>query len=61
MELSVLLNARVQTLPETLAAVIGEVIAGAKKQFGCKIIESKESVFTPGKPVPTYRFESPVE
>jgi G3E family GTPase len=61
MELSVLLNARVQTIPETLAAVIGEVIVGAKKQFGCKIIESKESVFTPGKPVPTYRFESPVE
>ena len=60
-ELSVLLNARVQTIPETLAIVVDTAIADAKSQFGCEIRIVKESVFTPAKPVPTYRIESPME
>jgi Ni2+-binding GTPase involved in maturation of urease and hydrogenase len=60
-QLNVLLNARVQTIPETLAAVVEIAMAGAKEKFGCEIKVSKEAVFTPGKPVPTYRFESPAE
>lgn len=60
-QLNVLLNARVQTIPEILATVVDTAIAGAEVKFDCEIKVSKEAVFIPGKPVPTYRFESPLE
>jgi G3E family GTPase len=51
----ILVNARVQTSPELLSALVSHVIADLEDSTGCRIIENKLSFFKPGYPVPTQR------
>lgn len=53
----VLINARVQTEPETLQGVIEGAILETEKSAGCRIIEKTLSAFSPGQPVPTFRID----
>ena len=55
-ELKMLINARVQTDPETLQHLIEEVIIQVSND-NCKIITDKTSSFKPGYPRPTHRLE----
>jgi len=51
----VLINARVQTRPEFLQAIVNDVILETEFQVGCKITEYQLSAFQPGYPRPTHR------
>ena len=52
---SLLINARVQTDPQTLAAHVKEAIKNSEKKYGCTIRTISESCFQPGYPRPTHR------
>jgi hypothetical protein len=52
---NLLINARVQSDPETLRLILDEVIAGIKKEEKCIIEIKKSAVFKPGYPRPTHR------
>jgi len=52
---SLLINARVQTDPETLAEAANAAIAETEKQFSCTIRTITHSSFQPGYPRPTHR------
>lgn len=52
---NILINARVETEPESLEKIVDEILAGAERRHGCKIIEGRWSVFRPGFPRPTHR------
>ena len=54
-ELRLLINARVQTDPATLEALIDGVIKSALMSEACTIITEKQSAFSPGFPIPTHR------
>ena len=51
---NLLINARVQTDPETLRLILDEVIADIRKEAKCTIGIEKSSVFKPGYPRPTH-------
>ncbi len=53
----VLINARVQTEPESLQQVIEEAVLETEKLGGCRIIEKTSSAIRPGQPVPTFRID----
>ena len=52
---TLLINARVETEPETLEKLVDVILANAEKRYGCKILNGKWSVFKPGFPRPTHR------
>jgi G3E family GTPase len=54
-ELSLLINARVQTDPTSLQMLIDGVIKGVEESEGCTIVTEKHSAFSPGFPTPTHR------
>ncbi len=54
----VLINARVQTRPEMLQAIVNEVILETEREASCKITEYQLSAFRPGIPRPTHRILS---
>lgn len=53
---SLLINARVQTNPETLAQLISDAIKETETQTGNKVVTKSISSFRPGFPKPEYRF-----
>lgn len=52
---TLLINARIQTEPETLSAEIATAIAETEKTSACTIRTISESCFQPGYPRPTHR------
>ena len=52
---TLLINARVQTLPETLSSLMTEIIKTIEDTHGCAIHTISESCFQPGYPRPTHR------
>ncbi len=50
-----LINARVQTAPGTLAGLVSQAIGETEARSGCRIITSTVSFFQPGYPKPTHR------
>lgn len=56
-EVKMLINARVQTEPDTLTKLIDEVCTRAEQVYDCKIINEKWSAFKPGYPRPTHRID----
>jgi G3E family GTPase len=52
---SLLINARVQTTPQTLECHIAAAIRSVEKQFACSIHTTTVSCFQPGYPHPTHR------
>jgi Ni2+-binding GTPase involved in maturation of urease and hydrogenase len=55
--LSLLINARVQTTPDTLQQIIGEAIHEIMMATGCRVVEEKVNAFRPGYPRPLHRME----
>jgi G3E family GTPase len=53
---TLLINARIQTDPETLAQLISDAIKEAEIKSGSKIVTQSISSFKPGFPKPEYRF-----
>jgi G3E family GTPase len=53
--LRLLINARVQTDPQTLGKLVDEVLTDVQQTFRCAIVTEKFSAFTPGYPRPTHR------
>ena len=53
-----LINARVQTTPESLSKIVSDCIILQERKYSCKISISSLSSFTPGYPRPTYRIAS---
>lgn len=53
---TVVINARVQTAPEILAALFTEAIANVKSYTDCMTSIKSSAAFTPGFPEPTHRF-----
>ncbi len=56
---TLLINARVQTEPGTLARLIEDSIKEIETSTGCKIITREISAFQPGFPSATYRMADP--
>ena len=54
-QVSMLINARVQTDPNTLEALINEVLLTIESSGSCTIKESKWASFKPGYPTPVHR------
>lgn len=52
---SLMINARVQTTPERLIAIVDEALRSTENRFGCRIEEGNSAAFAPGFPKPTYR------
>lgn len=52
---NLLINARVETDPQTLKNLVDEVLLGIEKIYRCEIISGKWSVFKPGYPRPAHR------
>ena len=52
---TLLINARVQTTPESLSKIIAESIEETELKFGCKILLKSMASFQPGYPKPTHR------
>jgi Ni2+-binding GTPase involved in maturation of urease and hydrogenase len=52
----ILINARVETLPADLGALVNDVITDTISKTGCRIINGKVNSFSPGYPKPTHRF-----
>jgi len=52
----ILINARVETLPAHLEALVNDVISDTITKTGCRIINGKANSFAPGYPKPTHRF-----
>jgi hypothetical protein len=52
-----MVNARVQTSPETLRSIVYDVVCEANKKPLIEIREHCVSAFQPGFPNPTHRFE----
>lgn len=50
-----LINARVQTSPETLSHIVSEAIKETEIKFGCNIVVKNKASFQPGYPKPAYR------
>lgn len=50
-----LINARVQTTPEMLSALINEAVQGVRSALGCFVIVKSTASFQPGFPKPTHR------
>ena len=50
-----LINARVQTSPETLSHIVSEAIKETEIKFNCKIVVKSHASFQPGYPKPAYR------
>lgn len=55
-EVSLLINARVQTSPESLKQIVGEAILSFADRSGVKIDVLRVDSFRPGNPNPTHRF-----
>lgn len=53
---TLLINARVQTDPDTLSNLVKEAIAETASQDGAEILVSSSVAFQPGYPTPTHRF-----
>ena len=54
--IDILINARVETLPAHLEALVNDVISDTITKTGCRIINGKANSFAPGYPKPTHRF-----
>jgi G3E family GTPase len=52
---AILINMRVQTVPEIIEQLIAAAVKEVEMQSGCKIIVNSLSAFQPGYPRPTYR------
>ena len=52
---ALLINARVQTSPETLSYIISEAIKETAMKFNCNITVKSNASFQPGFPKPTHR------
>jgi G3E family GTPase len=52
---TLLINARIQTAPQTLTQHVAAAIAKTEKQYACSIRTLTESCFQPGYPRPTHR------
>lgn len=52
---TLLINARVETEPDTLENLIDEILIGVQRMYGCDIVAGKWTAFRPGYPRPTYR------
>lgn len=52
---SLMINARVQTIPERLIPIVDEALRSIVARFGCNIEERHTAAFVPGFPKPTYR------
>ncbi|MEP7258749.1 MAG: hypothetical protein ABI687_10175, partial [Flavitalea sp.] len=52
---SLIINARVQTHPERLSAIVKESMQEIKERTGCMITISSDASFQPGYPRPTHR------
>lgn len=50
-----LINARVQTSPEQLTALLDEVLKEVTEKFDCAVKKGPMKAFRPGYPVPTHR------
>ncbi len=57
---TLLINARVQTTPETLSEIISDAIEEQEKKSSCKIFVRSLSSFKPGYPKPTYRIPNTI-
>jgi hypothetical protein len=55
--LNLLINARVQTDPVLLSAIVNDSISGVAISTGCKIIRGMNSAFRPGYPKPSHRLQ----
>ncbi len=51
----ILINARIQTTPETLKSIVDAAIIETESETNCKIIAYKLASFKPGYPKPTHR------
>jgi G3E family GTPase len=49
------INARVQTSPETLSHIVSEAIKETEIKYDCKIVVKSNASFQPGYPKPTHR------
>lgn len=58
---TLLINARVQTTPETLSSIVATAIDEEEKKWASKIIVKSLSSFKPGYPKPTYRIINTAE
>ncbi|QNL50571.1 hypothetical protein H8S90_02895 [Olivibacter sp. SDN3] len=54
-KVDLLINARVQTDPETLLSLLGESVAEIENTTGSQLIVLNNEAFVPGFPKPTYR------
>lgn len=54
-DVAVLINARVQTEPNTMVKILDEICITAEQSYDCKIHHKKVSAFKPGFPKPTHR------
>ncbi|MFC6997211.1 GTP-binding protein [Rufibacter roseus] len=54
----VLINARLQTGPDQLEALVNDAIRKLQVETGIQVLVKKKSSFQPGYPVPTHRYES---
>lgn len=54
-QVTVLINARVQTSPDVLKRLIDKVLDKAERTYNCQIQREKWSAFKPGYPRPTHR------
>jgi G3E family GTPase len=55
-KIKMMVNARIQSSPMMLAAIIESALANSQKVFNCIIKSAGESVFSPGYPMSTHRF-----
>jgi G3E family GTPase len=54
-EVSLMINARVETDPATLGKLVEHALSDAETKFSCNIVRGKWSAFKPGFPRPTHR------
>lgn len=57
-DVTVLINARVQTEPRILAEIVQRALLEISNRYKCRIVEGPWSVFKPGFPRPTHRIMS---
>lgn len=57
---TLLINARVQTAPETLSSLVNAAIEEEQRKSSCKIFLKSVSSFKPGYPEPTYRISNSI-
>ncbi|MEJ7682790.1 MAG: GTP-binding protein [Segetibacter sp.] len=58
---TLLINARVQTTPETLSAIVADAIDEEERKSSCKIFVRSLSSFKPGYPKPTHRIPNSID